>query len=273
MNSPTVEPATLNTIEEMYFENPARRAELAGALRERIASGTARAEDFLLLRGADGAVLAWANTAAPPFVPFFPSARPEVSATELQPLLAALRAGAEPPRRLLLDDGRCPLHREAALAAGWVFESEELLYERSLTDLGDLPELRLPPGVELRELPETEREDAAVGELLALLNEEPPEGEGWRTWGLVRGGVWLALGSVGGSNRAGTSSISLTGVHPQERGQGLGAALHAELLRRAAAAGHTTHAGITGADNAAMRAVYRRSGCAQVGRQLYFSLS
>lgn len=120
---------------------------------------------------------------------------------------------------------------------------------------------------------DAEREGAAVAELLALLDEEPPEGGGWRTWGLVRGGAWLALGSVGGSNRAGTSGISLTGVHPQERGQGLGAALHAELLRRAAAAGHTTHGGITGADNAAMRAVYRRSGCALAGRQLYFGLA
>lgn len=131
MNLPTVEPAAPDTLEELYFENPARRAELAGALRSRIAAGAARAEDFLLLRGADGAALASANTAMPPFVPFFPSARPEVSAAELQPLLAALRERAEPPRRLLLDDGRCPLHREAALAAGWVFDSEEVLYARA----------------------------------------------------------------------------------------------------------------------------------------------
>jgi len=96
--------------------------------------------------------------------------------------------------------------------------------------------------------------------------------EGWNLFGLPGADGVLAALAACGPARPGTGGIDLIGVHPAQRGQGLGKRLHGHLLTHLAAQ-FPEHGGITGADNHPMRRVFAGGGSQHTHTQLYFRAS
>lgn len=267
MNTYTLEPLTPDTLADAYALHPDREeaARLLAGLRERVAAGGLRPDQFLILRSGRG-VEGVALIPSAVRVPVFPRFRPDVTPEGMTLLARAIRERGGPGRTLLLQDDLAPLNAGAVLGAGWVGDAPvHVMYE---TDLRARPyplaHGAVEGGDELRRRPD-------VSALLEVLGQSGWEGsEGWTLVALPGDdGRPVALGAFGSSTRPGWASLNMIGVHPEARGQGHGSRLHAHLLARAAEH-FTHHGGGTEADNLAMRRVFEKSGCRHVATQMYF---
>ena len=202
----------------------------------------------------------------------------EPAPEEVAALVAAFRERQRVPRLEYLEP-TAPAVLEAVRSAGFVLEAR--LRAMTATEAVALPE---PPGYALA-APAADADRAAM---LAVQNAafgepgEPSAEHVERSKGAeAAGGIVLAVreqatgtivGGGGATPSAGSGFTEITGVAVAEdhRGRGLGAALTAELTRRALSAGAGT-AFLTPGDDGAAR-VYERAGFASVGRMLHARL-
>lgn len=268
MNTSTeyhIEHGTLATLPDAYAlhtdrEDAQRRLE---RFRARMAAGKARPEAFIFLRSGRG-MEAVVLVGDKPRVPMFSHTRNDAAAAGLEQFYRYLRQHA-PERLLVLDSNYTLLDAVPAQAAGWrLSEGEHLIYETDLrTRHWALAPEAQEGGPELLQRPD-------VAALLAELGQadwQPPAG--WQVVVLPGAdGQPAALGGVGPRDHAPTINISLIGVRPDQRGQGLGQRLHAHLLARAAEL-HDRHMGGTEASNAAMIRIFEANGSRLMARQLY----
>ena len=268
MNTFTVERGTLATLPDAYalHADRADASERLAQFRERMATGKVSPEQFVLLRSGRGveAVTLISNN---PHVPLFSHTRADTPHAGLTQFYAYLR-DAEPEKTLILDSSKNVLNAAPVLAGGWLLDDEQAVYETDLSArTWELAPDALEDGPEL-----LKRSDIAA--LLQELGQGDWEaGEDWQVVALMsESGAPVALGAVGPMNRPDYCNINMIGVRESERGQGLGTRLHAHLLARAAER-FTHHAGGTEANNAAMRRIFERNGCALRGEQLYFRSS
>lgn len=264
----TTEPATPATLTDFFalVPDPAEAARRQAALRANLEAGRVRLGDLLILRsprGVEGTVQVPRVEA----VPLFPALRPDVRPEGVTLLMRTLWERAEPQRRLVLQESLAPLDAAPALAAGWVFDEEYLMYT---TDLRARPFPRDPQAVigdaAWLALPEVQALLAADG------NTDYELGEGDRLVALQDAGELQAFGKVGPSGRPDWAGVHMIGVRPEARGRGLGARLHAHLLALAAE-DFAWHGGGTGAENHAMRRVFEKSGSVLTELQVYFRRS
>lgn len=259
-----LERATLATLPDAYalHPDPADAGQRLEQFRQRVAEGKARPEQFLLLRSERG-VEAVVSVGEHPAVPLFPRARADTPSTGLTELFTHLHEVA-PERTLLLDSSLIAPDAAPALAAGWVVDDEQVVYETDLTSrLWELVPDAVEGGAELLERPEIRALATELGQADLELDE------GWRLVALQgENGEPVALGAVGPSNRQGWANINLIDVHEAARGGGLGTRLHAHLLARAAEK-FTHHVGRTEASNHAMRRIFERNGSVLKSQQVY----
>ncbi len=138
-----------------------------------------------------------------------------------------IREQAELEQQLHLTEPIAPLVIAPFEAAGWVLDSQHVVYET------DLHALSYPLD------PHAQTVDPDRPDIRGLLEQlgQPDLGlsPSWTLIALPGGdGSPVALGAVGPSGRPGSASINLIGVLPQGRGQGLGTRLHAHLMALAA---------------------------------------
>ncbi|GGO28894.1 GNAT family N-acetyltransferase [Deinococcus humi] len=263
MNTFTVQPATAETLSDLVAlvtdrEDAARRLSI---LRERLAGGQLLLERTLILRsewGVEGHVL----INAIPRIPIIPHLRADVPEAGVVALAHVIREHAEPEQQLLLTDALAPLDAAPLEAAGWVLDSQHVIYETELRAQSyplDLHAQTVDP------------DRSGIRGLLEELGQPDLElSQGWTLIALPGGnGSPVALGAVGPGGRPGSASINLIGVLPQGRGQGMGTRLHAHLMALAAQ-NFGRHDGGTEADNAAMRRIFDKHGSRQMATQLYF---
>jgi RimJ/RimL family protein N-acetyltransferase len=111
-----------------------------------------------------------------------------------------------------------------------------------------------------------------VRELDQMLFEATAAGGSLDLWWVVqRGGepvgVALAQGTVAeDAPTPGTGWLQFFGLLPELRGQGLGQRTHRQVLRRMVQVGLRRYEDATTCGNTAMRRVFERNGCAEVGR-------
>lgn len=186
-------------------------------------------------------------------------------------LAHALRERTKPERRLVLQDDFTPLHREAVEAAGWYYDSTEVIYE---TDLTGRPYVIDPLAQEGDERWLEQPDLQAFLQALGQTAQQFSGGfrEGWTVVAL-RGGQGkqtpiLALGAYG-PGKPGYGAVDMIGVHPDARGTGVGTRLHAHLLARLSP-DFARHGGLTSADNHAMRRIFEKNGSCHTATQMYF---
>lgn len=267
MNTYILEHPELGTLADFYalHPDPADVARRLPMLRGNIEAGKVRLENILILRsgrGVEGTVL----IPVAPQGPVFPRFRPDVSADAVTVLARAIAEREEPERVLLLQDDQAPLNREAVEAAGWLYDSTEVMYETDLRarSYAPIPEA-IEGGEELWQHP-------GVAALLMTLGR--PDEEGREDWTLVAlrreadEDTFVALGAYGPS-RPGYGGADMIGVHPTMRGKGLGTRLHAHLLSRLAR-DFAIHGGLTSADNRAMRRIFEKNSSRPTVTQMYF---
>ena len=132
LNTFTVERATDATLPDAYALHP-DRAEAERRLaqfRERVEAGQATPEGFVLLRSGRG-VEAVVLIADNPHVPLIPRSRADTPHAGLTLLYTHLHDAA-PERTLLLDSTLNVLAAAPALAAGWILDDEQVMYETDL---------------------------------------------------------------------------------------------------------------------------------------------
>lgn len=268
----TVETLTLDTLSDALtlHPDPADAASGLSILRENVVAGRIRLENVLVLRsqrGVEGTALV-SNASQVPVLPRF---RPDVSAEAMTILARAVRERVEPERVLLLQDDQTPLNREAVEAAGWHYDSTEVIYETDLMARS----YPLSPFAREGQAPWLEHPD--LQHFLQQLDPTIPQFsgglmEGWTLVALYEeanaGAPILALGAYGPS-KPGYGGVDMIGVHPAKRGRGLGTQLHAHLLSRLAP-DFARHGGLTSANNHAMRRIFEKNGSRHTATQLYF---
>ncbi|MFC4427969.1 GNAT family N-acetyltransferase [Deinococcus navajonensis] len=265
MNTWTIAHPTLPTLSDLHalVSDPAEAAERTRQTRQRLENGQLKLEQWLILRdvrGVEGVALISANSR----VPTIPRFRRDVSPAHFTALLRAVHHRAGPQGRLVLQEDLAPMNWDAAAAAGWHIDSEELIYQTDLRGRLATPE------PDARSLRTTDLDRPDLQALLAALDRADLSlPDDWTLVGLpAADGTLVALGACGPA-RPGTGGIDLIGVHPAYRGRGLGKRLHAYLL--GCLAGQCSdHSGVTGADNLAMRGVFAASGSQHIHTQLYF---
>lgn len=265
MNSFTIQSATPATLPDLFapLPNPADAGTRLATLRQNIGAGKVSLENLLILRserGVEGSVLLSRAVQ----VPAFPRFRTDVPNEGMTAFAQAIRERAEPERLLVLQDTLSPLRAAPIEAAGWVLESQHVVYE---TDLQARPYHHDPQVLEGGE------ELLGQPELQALLRDlgraDYTLADGWTLAVLREADNLLAVGAVGPSGRPSYASVDLIGVLPAARGRGLGTCLHEHLLSLAAER-FTWHGGGTQADNHAMRRIYEKNGSHLQATQLYF---
>ncbi len=188
--------------------------------------------------------------------------------------LAVARAAGASEVMTRLEGTISPALREGLIAAGMTPGSERIEVAAALASAPD------DAGAPLRWANASRAEAAAVlartaigdpdgdgddpAEVLAAYLEVPASALrlGW----LGDAPVALVLAQIDPHTNEGR--IPLLGVLPEARGQGLGAWAHRHGLALLRALGATTYRGGTHVDNAAMRRVFARHACHEVGRTL-----
>lgn len=230
-------------------------------LHEQVAAGRLQLEQFQVLRSARGVEgVALVNELAQ--VPIVPHLRADTPDEAITVLARALQQQAAPEQQLILTDTFAPLKPAPVVAAGWLLDSHQVIYE-----------------TELRARPYPLDSQAQIVDAdhpeIRMLMEDLGQGDwkGSEDWTLIAlpgadGGL-AALCAVGPGGRPDTASLNMMGVLPQERGQGLGTRLHAHALALAARR-FSTHYGGTERENSAMRRIFERHGSRLMATQLYF---
>lgn len=266
MNPFTVRPVTAESLPDLValITDPVDAARRLNVLRERLAGGQFKPERALVLyskRGVEGDAV----VNALPQVPVFPRLRFDAPQEAVTMLARAVREQAGPEQQLVLQDDQAPLHPAPLEAAGWVQDSQFVVYE---TDL----QARTYPLDPQAQTISVDHPD--VRQLLDLLKDQGrPELELSEDWTLIAlpgpDGLPAALGAVGPGKRPDSAGINMIGVLPRFRGQELGTRLNAHLLALASQK-FIHHEGGTGADNAAMRRIFDKHGSHLLATQMYF---
>ncbi|GAA0506784.1 GNAT family N-acetyltransferase [Deinococcus depolymerans] len=260
----TLQAATPDTLTDIHalHPDPAEAARRLSVTQERVRAGQLDPARFLLLR-AGGAVQGVCFIGPNARVPLFPTYRTDTPADALTAFLRELRRRVSdtPDRQLLLDDTLVTPRPEEAVQAGWVPDSQQVLYRTDLRARSHAPDPDVTP---------VHPDDPGVAEALRELGRPDWEAAGgWTLHALRREGQVLALGATGPGGRPGEAGLDLIGVRPAQRGRGYGARLHAHLLGVAAQT-FASHTGGTDAGNHAMRRTFERSGSVLSATQAYY---
>jgi hypothetical protein len=94
------------------------------------------------------------------------------------------------------------------------------------------------------------------------------DGAAWVVWRLAGEPLGVSVWAPIEEQRLGV--VDFIGLLPEQRGRGLGAAIHAATLRELAASGLTRYRDATHADNLAMQRVFFKHGCQLTGFLVYF---
>ncbi len=195
----------------------------------------------------------------------------EPGQAEVAALEAAFAARGLVPRVEALSR-TAPKAEEALLAAGWAVEARLVVMTCS-----EPSELGPPPGVELVVPEDPEAQDALVRVQAEAFGEPPPApGAGGEKQALLARGGQAVLALAGGKPAAGgivvapvggVAELAGLGVLEPFRRRGIGAAVTAELTRRALAGG-TRLVWLTPGDAGAER-IYARAGFAVEGEMVH----
>ncbi|GHF47581.1 ribosomal protein S18 acetylase RimI-like enzyme [Deinococcus metalli] len=273
MNSATIEPATPDTLPDLYALHPdaTAAARLMETFRGRVERGEVTLSDTLILRtprGVEGSV----TFGAMPHPYVFPHLRADAPAAAVTAFLLEVRRRFQvmPERQLVLDSSRAAVGHGSVLAAGWVLDDTQVIYETDLTVARPAPDPHASEGgAELLAHAEIQSLLAALGR--SALGHAEGHRRGWTLVALAAGAddaAPVALGAYGPA-KPGYGGVDMIGVRPDRRGLGLGTRLHRHLLARLSD-DHDRHGGVTAADNHAMRRIFEKSGSVHTGTQQYF---
>lgn len=178
------------------------------------------------------------------------------------------RASRPGPVRVLVSRARS-LHLLGEPGEGWTLESHAVLHDTPLATRPPVPPAPAFVGFGREEL-DTEEFGAflsrAGGEFTPTgLHEHYEDVEHFTGLLLREEGRVVAAGAAH-EQRPGVASLQILGVERGRRGRGLGTALHAALMDRAASFA-TLYVGATDAANAPMRRLFEKNGCVPTDEQ------